>query len=42
MTENINKAKKNIMNSLFVLEKLFDRRPNALLLQLFLMLSPMK
>ena len=35
MSEDINKAKKNIINSIFALEKLFDRRPNSLLLQLF-------
>ena len=35
MTENTFDAKEVIMNSLFPLEKLYNRRPNALLLQLF-------
>ena len=35
MTENTYEAKEIIMNSLLPLEKLFNRRPNALLLQLF-------
>lgn len=35
MTESSIKAKKNIINSLLILEKLFNRRPNAMLLQLF-------
>ena len=35
MTENIFDAKDIIMNSLLLLEKLYNRRPNALLLQLF-------
>jgi hypothetical protein len=35
MTENTFGAKEVIMNSLFPLERLYNRRPNALLLQLF-------
>ena len=35
MTENTLDAKRFIMNSLLPLEKLYIRRPNALLLQLF-------
>tara|TARA_A200000113_G_C8852943_1_gene350844 strand:+ start:65 stop:952 length:888 start_codon:yes stop_codon:yes gene_type:complete len=35
MTEDAKEAKNQIMNSLLPLEKLYDRRPNAMLLQLF-------
>lgn len=35
MTENPIEAKKNIINALLPLENLYDRRPNAMLLQMF-------
>tara|TARA_B100001175_G_scaffold312411_1_gene318330 strand:+ start:2569 stop:3456 length:888 start_codon:yes stop_codon:yes gene_type:complete len=35
MTKNPLEAKKNIINALLELENLFDRRPNAMLLQMF-------